>query len=725
MRKVVRSERRGRISRQRRKQLLQYTLLLYFIVFVFLALVPNHYLSPPTTKLMTGTLSFSSTFKANERQSTIITKGNDYATKKSQTAPGTTDPSTLPFNQDYLPPRIKEKWRNRHSTGVRMGVQKLKQTPKVIFSEIEQAADAGDSNKHNSVPLLEPMVHYHAIVVPYRNREYHLQEFQKHLYPYIEKNYRQGQQVSEFSLWIIEQDDDEPFNRGWLGNVGIAEILRHSPEVECLTFHDVDFVPDEGAKENDAVKGPVYYDRCSVPTQTGSELFRTGLNWTQGYQEHAGGVVTMHLRHWQAINGFSNDYISWGGEDDDLYLRLRDKELLSVNRQRKFLMRRPPPGFGRFRTVSDDKKHHIQDADKGKNANYQVSLQILQQVREGASQIRRSDYDGLSDLQYKVHSHKIRQTDSSTSSGNKNKEYYGFQMAHYLKVKQQLLELISIPGTGAEQIEKAASRLGIPWGRCHFQQDDEEDFSFGGGGANRNVRRDDDDEATGGHCLATPDFANLGLTTTQQQPDDGNIKLWHVPPHLWNINMFEGKHTFAVVRNPYDLVIARYLETTNTTLNGKGGDGKSDSTSPKKNHEGELNEFVESNLCRSNNKNNEPLSTEEEVMWYPQYDYVFCNGTQRANHILKYESLASELPSLLTKYDLPLDVPKFETHADGAAGPQALSLQSLTNRSIALIQFHYARDFEEFGYPKALSETDKYVPMERISYCVPTSRLHV
>ncbi|CAJ1964048.1 unnamed protein product [Cylindrotheca closterium] len=718
MSKLIRSERRGN-RQMRRKQLLQYALL--GIVFMISALVTNQDLYP--TKLMKGTSSYKPTtfLKTKERQSTS-TRGNAHATKPSQNP--ATDPSTIPFDEDYLPPRkTKEKWRNRRSTGVRMGVHKLKQTPKVIFSEIEQAAtdtDVGISpnNSISEVPSflhVEPMVHYHAIVVPYRNRQYHLQEFQKRLYPYIEKHYRhpakgQQQHVSEFSLWIIEQDDDEPFNRGWLGNVGIAEILRHSPEVECLTFHDVDFVPEDTG-ENDAVKGPVYYDRCSVPTQTGSELFRTGLNWTVGYQEHAGGVVTLHLQHWQAINGFSNDYVSWGGEDDDLYLRLRDKKLLSVNRQRKFLMRRPPPGFGRFRTVSDDREHHIQDTDKGKNANYQVSLQILQQVRDGIAQIQRSDYDGLSDLQYKVNSHKVRRPTSSPSSG------YGFQMAHHLKVKQQLLELIPIPGTGAEQIEKAASSLGIPWGRCHFQQDDDEDdFDFSG---NHNTR---DDEVEKGHCSNIPDFANLGLTTHHRGGShDGNQQLWHLPSYLWDINMFEGKHTFTIVRNPFDLVIMRYLELIDPPLNGKGAGNIDSSTSPN-HHEKELNEFVESNLCRGN----EPFSTKAEPMWwFPQYDFVHFNRTQRVNHILKYESLASEFPNLMTKYDLPLDLPNFETRAEGA-GPQALSLQNLTNRSIALIQLHHARDFQEFGYPKALSETDKHaVKMDEQgrSYCVFPSKL--
>lgn len=309
---------RGRTKRH--KQVPPYVIWL-LIVVVLLGFTSNQDYSP--SKLMTEVAFSSSNFKLAKQQSRSNSQNKNRHTPPS-TDSLTKDPSSLPFDKDYLPRKPKEKWRNRHLTGVRMGTHKLKKVPKLIFSEMEQQEEAAKNETSTTVNTKSNIyesttVHYHAIVVPYRNREYHLQEFQKRLYPYIEKHYRQeGKHVSsEFSLWIVEQDDEEPFNRGWLGNVGIAEILRHTPEVECFTFHDVDFVPED-VDENPAVKGPVYYDKCSVPTQTGSELFRTGLNWTVGHQEYAGGVVTMHLQHWQAINGFSNDYVSWGGEDDDL-----------------------------------------------------------------------------------------------------------------------------------------------------------------------------------------------------------------------------------------------------------------------------------------------------------------------------------------------------------------------------------------------------------------------
>ena len=33
---------------------------------------------------------------------------------------------------------------------------------------------------------------------------------------------------------------------------------------------------------------------------------------------NAGGVVSASPAHWRALNGLSNDYVGYGGEDDDL-----------------------------------------------------------------------------------------------------------------------------------------------------------------------------------------------------------------------------------------------------------------------------------------------------------------------------------------------------------------------------------------------------------------------
>ena len=110
-------------------------------------------------------------------------------------------------------------------------------------------------------------------------------------------------------------------------------------------FHDVNLLP-----ANDSL---LPYNECDRPIQLGSELEHWG--WGVPYKNSAGGVVSMHLRHWNQINGFSNDFEGWGGEDDDLYERIRMNNLLDNSTK---TIRRPPKGRGIFHTISQAKEHH-------------------------------------------------------------------------------------------------------------------------------------------------------------------------------------------------------------------------------------------------------------------------------------------------------------------------------------------------------------------------------
>ena len=45
------------------------------------------------------------------------------------------------------------------------------------------------------------------------------------------------------------------------------------------------------------------------------------FNFGLPYESYFGGVSAMTPQQYLAINGFSNVYYGWGGEDDDLYSR--------------------------------------------------------------------------------------------------------------------------------------------------------------------------------------------------------------------------------------------------------------------------------------------------------------------------------------------------------------------------------------------------------------------
>lgn len=45
------------------------------------------------------------------------------------------------------------------------------------------------------------------------------------------------------------------------------------------------------------------------------------------YRSIFGGVSAMTREHFQAVNGFSNSFFGWGGEDDDMSNRLKHANL--------------------------------------------------------------------------------------------------------------------------------------------------------------------------------------------------------------------------------------------------------------------------------------------------------------------------------------------------------------------------------------------------------------
>lgn len=201
-----------------------------------------------------------------------------------------------------------------------------------------------------------------AIVVPYRDRESHLEEF----LPYMEKSpYLEG---IDFEILVVEQEEGKPFNRGKLLNVGAVE----SPSAAYYCFHDVDMLPLVSD-----------YSPISSPTHLAAEAEQFGFKLP--YLGYFGGVTLFGKFDFERINGYSNDYWGWGAEDDDIMHRCIIKGL------------KPSRKNGRYRSLSHSReiKQDLYNENLRKYFDFKNS-QSLEKMEEKIKE------DGLSSLEYEV-----------------------------------------------------------------------------------------------------------------------------------------------------------------------------------------------------------------------------------------------------------------------------------------------------------------------------------
>lgn len=112
----------------------------------------------------------------------------------------------------------------------------------------------------------------------------------------------------DYHIFVIEQSqDDLPFNKGCLMNVGFNLAAR---DFDYFAFHDVDQLPTNPRNTYAYPASPMHL--CVV--SDGRKQYRTTV----------GGVLLINHDDFVACNGWSNQYLGWGQEDDDMANRLQN-----------------------------------------------------------------------------------------------------------------------------------------------------------------------------------------------------------------------------------------------------------------------------------------------------------------------------------------------------------------------------------------------------------------
>jgi xylosylprotein 4-beta-galactosyltransferase len=151
-----------------------------------------------------------------------------------------------------------------------------------------------------------------AVIVPFRDsqhpatlsqgegREAQLARFLEHMQAFLAN--------VDHHIFVIEQSADGlPFNKGCLMNVGFNLA---KDDFDYFAFHDVDQLPTNPLNSYAFPSSPVH---LCVTTDGQAQ-----------YRSMVGGVLLINREDFEACNGWSNHYVGWGQEDDDMANRLRN-----------------------------------------------------------------------------------------------------------------------------------------------------------------------------------------------------------------------------------------------------------------------------------------------------------------------------------------------------------------------------------------------------------------
>ncbi|ELT92534.1 hypothetical protein CAPTEDRAFT_92579, partial [Capitella teleta] len=148
-----------------------------------------------------------------------------------------------------------------------------------------------------------------AIIVPYRQRENHLKMFINNMHRFL------SNQSISFTIYVVEHTCPTIFNRAILHNIGYKEA-KAEQKFDCYVFHDVDLIPEK--LEN-------YYHCDNSPQHL--VVTRNRTKYIMFSTRYFGGGVLFSPEHYELINGFTNKIFGWGGEDNNAYFRVLDKNL--------------------------------------------------------------------------------------------------------------------------------------------------------------------------------------------------------------------------------------------------------------------------------------------------------------------------------------------------------------------------------------------------------------
>ena len=164
-------------------------------------------------------------------------------------------------------------------------------------------------NFYNNIIYVSMIV----FIIPYRDRYYHKVHYDKYM-EYILEDYDKD----EYRFLFVHQQDNLPFNRGAMKNIGFLYVKQNYSNYKDITlvFNDIDTIPAE--------KGLLDYKTCHGV-----------VKHYYGFRFALGGIVSITAGDFEKVGGFPN-YWNWGYEDAILNYRVNQNKSMTIDRSTYF-----------------------------------------------------------------------------------------------------------------------------------------------------------------------------------------------------------------------------------------------------------------------------------------------------------------------------------------------------------------------------------------------------
>lgn len=214
------------------------------------------------------------------------------------------------------------------------------------------------------------------VIVPFRNREQHLNILLNNLHPLLQK------QKLSYCILVSEQYDQGKFNKGLLMNSAFKEA-KSLINFDCIVLHDVDMLP-----END--KNMYKCSNYDMPVHLSPKISK--YNYVYPYGTDFGGVTMMTKDHYNKVNGHTNMFWGWGKEDADMEYRIAQANLK---------IKLPTPiDLGKYTMLTHN--HVATWQNEGVTIGIEDDRSTsLKKTLMGMKE-QRNQYDGLNSLKYTI-----------------------------------------------------------------------------------------------------------------------------------------------------------------------------------------------------------------------------------------------------------------------------------------------------------------------------------